>query len=577
MGLPGRPNFEFDSSFIGPQAEKQFTKFATLMQTLQKQDKQTPQRFPPISIFGHADPTGGDTYNKPLSGRRARSVYGLLTHNVKIWDELFRIDYHGDRWGMRSIRLMLSISLRKGPPPEPSFFTGPIETPKDPVEKKQLEKQTHDAIEAYQEARGLKKTGFPNEETRALLFSEYMTAICHDAAGNKFELDPVNDFVARNKDKEGHKGDIQGCSDFNPRTLLSKAEEDLLNSVEEFHEARNERYAKDRRVVAFIFKHGTEIDPKAWPCPLATDPSTEPCTRRFWSDEKKRRERGDDERQFGKNMDLAVVDADGTPALDDKGHVLFRPVEETGNIMRCRFYHAFAVHSPCEAGVKEWIIRFQVDSFKTDATGKKKPEALAGRRFVLLAGEERRTKDGQAVVAPALIRGITDPNGEIKIPVFDPHVRMTLKLDAFGKPQKLDDDAAAGTGPAAGSQTTDVAAPNGAGTQAKPGSGFDTDKFPDEDKFISIALDGGALREMSEAEQELPSKQRLYNLGFGSHEPKKWTDDEFQRAVKQYRRTRGIGKETDPITPDLREKIRSEHEIEGAPPPPDDDDANQPT
>ena len=38
--------FEFDSSFIGPDTQA-FNKFAKLMLRLQKQDDQTPQRFPP--------------------------------------------------------------------------------------------------------------------------------------------------------------------------------------------------------------------------------------------------------------------------------------------------------------------------------------------------------------------------------------------------------------------------------------------------------------------------------------------------------------------------------------------------
>src|SRR5262249_10837935 len=149
---------------------------------------------------------------------------------------------------------------------------------------------------------------------------------------------------------------------------------------------------------------------------------------------------------------------------------------------------------------------------------------LVGRRFVLLAGEERKTTEGQPVAAPALIRGTTDANGEIRIPVFDPHVRMTLKLDAWGPLTVLQDDSAEGSG-AAGGPPPGAA---GADNQTKSGSGFDTDKFPDEDKFMPIVLDGGALRKMSDAENDLPSKQRLYNLGFGSHAPKQWTDREFR-------------------------------------------------
>src|SRR5688572_30829860 len=75
MKLPGR-GFEFDSSFVSPESKNKFRKFADLMNSLRKQDSQN--RFPPLSVFGHADPTGDDDYNKQLSGRRARAVYGLL-------------------------------------------------------------------------------------------------------------------------------------------------------------------------------------------------------------------------------------------------------------------------------------------------------------------------------------------------------------------------------------------------------------------------------------------------------------------------------------------------------------------
>src|SRR5690242_1241823 len=77
MQLPGK-GFEFDSSFISPQSAGRFTKFVTLLQALQKQDDANPKRFPPCSVFGHADPTGPDDYNKHLAGRRARAVYALL-------------------------------------------------------------------------------------------------------------------------------------------------------------------------------------------------------------------------------------------------------------------------------------------------------------------------------------------------------------------------------------------------------------------------------------------------------------------------------------------------------------------
>src|SRR5579862_3159176 len=43
-----KAGFAFDVSFIAPESEGGFTKFAAFMQALQKQDDQTPQRFPPV-------------------------------------------------------------------------------------------------------------------------------------------------------------------------------------------------------------------------------------------------------------------------------------------------------------------------------------------------------------------------------------------------------------------------------------------------------------------------------------------------------------------------------------------------
>ena len=61
----------------------------------------------PLSIFGHADPTGNDAYNKTLSGRRAQAIYGLLTRDTDKWEQLFSTPFGGDDWGVRSIQRML--------------------------------------------------------------------------------------------------------------------------------------------------------------------------------------------------------------------------------------------------------------------------------------------------------------------------------------------------------------------------------------------------------------------------------------------------------------------------------------
>ena len=559
MHLPHH-HFEFDSSFIGPDAENRFTKFSKLMKLLQAQDTVEPKRLPPISIFGQADPTGSPEYNAPLSGRRAFAVYGLLTRRVDIWDTLFK-GHLGDEWGRPAERRMLGTSLRrpKGGVKEPPFFVGPAQLPKEAkaAEKAALEKDTDEAIKAYKRARSAELgTTEPvsaalDTKTRHLLFQEYMDVLCHDEAGDPFVLIAEQHFLARHKDKKGFKGDVQGCSEFNPIFLLSKAEDDLLNSKKEFHDARNQLYARNRRVVAYIFRHGTEIDPKKWPCPLAsmgnTPANIDACKDRFWSDGKARLELGEDRRQFGKEMALAEPDDNGNFEVDDTGNVAFRDVRETGNTMACRFYHGFAAYSPCEAGLKEWIVRIRIDGFsKPPAAATLVP--LANARFVLSMGESS---------VSAVIRGSLSDTGELRIPVLDPHVLMTLKVDAFGR-------------------LVDPTAPPPPADPAKDPDKLVNGRFPDEDSFLTMVLDAGALKVMRSADDQadLASRQRLYNLGFGPNNPAKWNRERDQvPAARAYRASRQL-----PAGADLRTKLQQEYELEDVPPPidPEDDPSVQP-
>src|SRR5215813_13554195 len=61
--------FSFDSSFVQPEVK---IEMAHLVQLMNKHPEC------PLSIFGHADPTGDDSYNKTLSGRRAKAIYSLF-------------------------------------------------------------------------------------------------------------------------------------------------------------------------------------------------------------------------------------------------------------------------------------------------------------------------------------------------------------------------------------------------------------------------------------------------------------------------------------------------------------------
>lgn len=511
MGVPNK-GFEFDSSFLNPSTQGKFTRFVKLMRLTRDHDTAQPQRLPPVSVFGHADPTGNDDYNKELSGRRALAVYGLLIRDPDIWDALFLKTFGGDRWGMRSIRFMLSVI--KGPDGQP-FFTGEPDGD-DP----DLDAQTRQALDAYEDARNLPKSGFgpfPPPKTRKAMYLEYMDILCHDETGRGFQLDPVQHFIARQKDKKTHRGDVQGCGEFNPIFLLSKAEEDLFASSKNFDDARNELYAKDRRVIIYIFKHDTDVDigKGFWPCPEAKSGAGE-CRKRFWSDSDARLKRGDDQREFKDKQDT----------------------------MACRFYHGFAHNSPCETGGRLWIIRFRMDVRNTA-----QPVVLKNRRYVLIAGQTEEA---------AIIRGALDAKGELRIPVFDEKVIMTLKLDAFGDESQLN---GASNTPAGATQATVAATPQTGGPAPAPSSGFDSDKFPDEDKFLVMRLNAGAL---AAAQDDLGAKQRLYNLGFGAHKAENWKQDEQDRAVKAYRQSRKLG---DGDLEATKDPVSTEHEKTDVPPP----------
>ena len=506
MRLPNK-GFAFDSSLVAPDAESAFTRLAKLMQRLRDADDANPKRFPPCSVFGHADPTGKPEYNKTLSGRRALAVYAVLTRNTEMWEELFQNGFGGDEWGIASIQTMLSVPLRKPPKEtlEPPYYTGPIDGAKTPETKTLIQ----DAVSAYRMARGLGST----KEIRRKLFEEYMDGLCHDQSGERLVLDPATDFIARRKGGNELKGDVQGCGEFNPIFLLSKEMEKESLRSKEFIESRNEIYKVDRRVIVYLFRQGTEIDQNRWPCPAAREGSAG-CRLRFWSDFEKRLSESNKNRTFGEEMSILT--------LDGSNQVTVKPVEQTGNTMACRFYHGFAVNSPCEAKQKEWVIRFLVDSFKGQ-------RPLRYRRFVFTAGES-----GSA----AVIRGITDANGVLRIPVFDEKVTMTLLLDA-----------ARVTGP-------DVVPKD------------DPNNPPDESKYVKLTFDGGALHPRDTSD-ELAVKQRLYNLGFGDDAPETWSAEVFAIAMRHFRRQ--TANKPDPRTDEeVLTSVMNEHDLMNVPAPAED-------
>lgn len=282
--------FGFGSSFVAPGATAEFRRLAALLQ-----DK------PGViaSVFGHADPVGDDASNKALSGRRAAAIYGVLTRDVALWERLFSTPFGLDDWGLASVQLMLAVT---------GHFTGAFDGVGDAP--------TVSSIVSFQSSKGLPADGGAGTGTRAALFLAYMDAVCVDDAGQPFTLAKAA-FLGRGVDPGG-KGDYQGCGEFNLTRIFSVADEQRFRTTLDATERDGEN-ATNRRVVVYLFRPGTRIDPNSWPCPRA-DEGTDDCSKRFWSDSAERRLLQTQRREF----------------------------ESTKDTFACRFYHRFAELSPCE-------------------------------------------------------------------------------------------------------------------------------------------------------------------------------------------------------------------------------------
>jgi hypothetical protein len=234
--------FDFDSSFVRPDAAKILNGLPALRDSC----KNKKGDLPPISIFGHADPVGDIAYNKQLSGRRARAVYGVLRQDPSVWDFLYNNPFGGDNWKQnKSVKGL------------PDFLGIDPSTPRHQV------------------------------------FQQYMQTLC-----------PVQftktDFLGRGAGTDG-KADFQGCSKFNPLVLLSNEDNQKLT-----HQQRNDVNLLNRRVVVYLFRPQTKVTPSLWPCP-STSESADGCTKRLFLDFKQRMTPGDERREHTKATDTTFA------------------------------------------------------------------------------------------------------------------------------------------------------------------------------------------------------------------------------------------------------------------------------
>ena len=278
--------FAFDSSFIKPETKAELKHLGQLLEQHPPASKSRSNAGFPLSVFGHADPTGNDDYNKALSGRRATAMYALLTRRADLWEKLFSHPAGNDNWGKPSLRSMLD---EVAPPASDQVVD--------------------------QHARDVSK--------RQQLFLAYMEKLCGPAVKVAKE-----DFLGHGDDAAG-KADFQGCSEFNPVTIVSQKDQNRFARVEN-KAARDEANALNRRVMILIFRRGTRVDPQRWPCPRVSE-GVAACRKRFWSDGEARR----------------------STRLPNEA----RQFELTKDTFACRFYSRLVDRSPCELSVKTFSIR----------------------------------------------------------------------------------------------------------------------------------------------------------------------------------------------------------------------------
>jgi hypothetical protein len=486
MKLPDT-NFDFDSTLVLPVAADKFQAFAKLRTDLT--DKKTGEQ-PPASVFGHADSQGPNDYNSMLSAHRAAAVYAILTRDVALFDEVRNHSANGvgTFWGDRGDRKMLS--LVKDPETGAPYYT-------PPPEKSQRAKVTSDAIKRFQAHLGQSQTGALTPAQRKSLYGEYMDALCN-IDGTPYVMEKSKDFLARGAGDHG-KGDYQGCGEINPVMLFSEDEEKKYKDPKNVKE-RDQKNRHNRRVLVFVFRHGTKIDPKKWPCPHYGQQGFAQfaaCKERRWSDyDRREKERLAKPRWF----------------------------EDHEDTFQCRFYHGIALKSPCEElASKLWNLRMAT----LDEHGK--PHPLPGRRYVVKAGDAK---------AAAVVRGISGDDGVIPVPMFDEKGDMTLLFDGFGA-----------------AQTGEVKMAEG----AKPVKFGDDDKWPDEDDFLAYTLAGGTLKPLVVTEEDNTGvAQRLHNLGYGPPKPDEWPDGVLRDAINAWHRLHGH-EETGVMLSADRELLREEY------------------
>jgi outer membrane protein OmpA-like peptidoglycan-associated protein len=311
--------FKFDSSFVLPETQSELTEFLALRKSDLRVDGA------PISIFGHADPSfqgnfelgsstqqSGDDYNKVLSGRRAIAIYALLVRDPSFWNTLYSNHLGRDLWGEDSIRIILdSLDQESGSAGQQS--------------QSQSSRSGSSSQSSSDSARDARVRDIANDSgQRQQLFLKYMNLLC-----GELKLEKGKDFLARGAGPD-QKGDVQGCSRFNPLLLFSQEKEAEFKSADQNKNqavlaTRNAGNAPNRRVMIFVFRKGSQVLSAKWPCPSYKE-GVAGCKKRFFSNGDARR-------------------ATHAPNVDSN-------FEQTHDTFACRFYQRISEGSPCNTPIQ---------------------------------------------------------------------------------------------------------------------------------------------------------------------------------------------------------------------------------
>ncbi len=344
-------NFTFGTSFITAGAKAGFAHLA-----LVRRDHAGAL----LALFGHADPVGQDDPNKELSGRRAISVFATLTRNTALWESLYSHGAGSDTWTDANLDAMHIVLGRS--PAAPDTYATPA--------------------------------------ARAELFRAYMGLLCRDIDDVPYQLDAAADFLGKGGDA-GLRGACQGCSEFNPVLIFSKAEASAYDADHDTT-ARDTDNAPNRRVVGLLFPATTVIDLARWPCP-APKTGAASCRKRFWSDAATRRAHQDHRRTFATDRDTYA----------------------------CRFYERLLTSLPCNAHGPLVVTRLMLQRYPGVVTGGDAPGIADIPYVVNIVGVAERSGKTAADGGVTLMM---EPDATAIVTVFDSvfHVTAPPALDALG-------------------------------------------------------------------------------------------------------------------------------------------------